>query len=227
MATLPNTDPPIHWLARLRSINLLPYLLIAPTLFFVFLFTVRPTYKVLQDSQTYFHPSRPDRNIQTDLQLPGIEEDARSIRGPHDVNLAYFRAMFSADTQEGEIFRQVMKNTFLYVIVTVPASMALAFLFAMLVNRKIKGIGIARIAFFYPTMLADGQRGDYLALLLHARLWLVEFRPTFLWLQRRRKLDYQCRPCAMGLGNCVNLEECRLLHDFLFGRLARLARRCL
>ena len=28
-----------------------------------------------------------------------------------------------------------------------------AFVFAVLVNRKIRGIGLARIAFFYPTML--------------------------------------------------------------------------
>ncbi len=158
---------------RLLNINLLPYLLILPTLYFVFLFTVRPTIKVLQDSQEYYHPTRPGRVIQTDLQLPGVEEAARSIRGPHNVGLAYFRAMFDRDTEEGRIFRQVTQNTAIYVMTTVPASMFLAFVFAVLVNRKLRGVGFARVAFFYPTMLP---------LVSAATIWLFFFTPDYgLW----------------------------------------------
>ena len=154
-------------------VNLLPYILILPTVFFVYLFTVKPSFNVLQDSQIYFHPGRPERAIMTDLSLPGIDEEQRSIRGPHDVGLAYFRALFDTSTPEGGVFRQVIGNTFIYVVTTVPVSMVLAFVFAVLANRKIRGVGLARISFFYPTMLP---------MVSAATIWLFFFTPDYgLW----------------------------------------------
>src|SRR5688572_20651519 len=129
-----------------KRFHILPILLILPTLYFIYLFTVRPTYRILQDSQTYFHATRPDRVRPTDLALPGIEREPRSLRGPHDVGWAYFRAMLDSKTPEGKTFAQVMRNTFIYVSTTVPISMALAFFFAVLINQKLRGIGLARIA---------------------------------------------------------------------------------
>lgn len=165
-----------------RNTNYLPYLLILPTLIFVVLFTIYPTLNVLQDSQEYYHPNRPDRNRPTDLNLPGIEEENRSIRGPHNVGIAYFRAMLDDSTPEGEILQQVISNTIVYTIVTVPASMALAFLFALLVNRTIKGIGLARVALFYPTMLP---------MVSAATIWLFFFTPEYgLWNSALRFFGY-------------------------------------
>lgn len=69
-------------MSQKRAFNLLPYLLILPTFIFVVLFTIYPTLKVLQESQVYYHPNRPERQLNTDLNLPGIEEAQRSIRGP-------------------------------------------------------------------------------------------------------------------------------------------------
>ena len=52
---------------RGRQVSVLPYLLILPTLAFVLLFTIYPTFQVLRSSQVYYHPSRPDRSRMTDL----------------------------------------------------------------------------------------------------------------------------------------------------------------
>ncbi len=156
-----------------KKFQLLPILLILPTLYFVFMFTVRPTYKVLNDSQVYYFPTRPERVLPTDLQLPDIEKEPRSLRGPHDVDFAYYKALLDPDTREGETFRQVMGNTFIYVIVTVPISMLLAFVFAVLVNRRLQAIGLARIAFFYPTLLP---------MVSAATIWIFFFTPDYgIW----------------------------------------------
>lgn len=161
-----------QWTPRWRGkrVSPLPYLLILPTLVFVVLFTIYPTFQVIRSSQVYYHPSRPDRARETDLNLPGIEVESRSIRGPHDVGLAYFRAMFDPSTDEGAIFFRVLGNTLLYAVVTVSASMALAFLFAMMVNRAAKWIGLARVALFYPTMLP---------MVSAATIWLFFFTPDY------------------------------------------------
>ncbi|NLF78442.1 MAG: sugar ABC transporter permease [Chloroflexi bacterium] len=172
-----------YWHRRVRpQLKPLPYLLLLPTAYFVYLFTILPTFKVLRDSQIYFHPNRPDRAIVTDLQLPGIDEVQRSIRGPHDVGLAYFRAIADPNMAEGDRFVQVMKNTIVYVVVTVPVSMIMAFVFAILVNRKIRGVGLARVAFFYPTMLP---------MVSAATIWLFFFTPDYgLWNQALRFFGY-------------------------------------
>lgn len=165
-----------------RRINPLPYLLILPTFVFVVLFTLYPTFNVLTASQQYYHPNRPDRTQTTDLGLPGVEVEQRSIRGPHDVGLAYFRALFDRSTAEGQVFFQVMGNTLLYTLVTVPTTMLLAFGFALLVNRSLKWVGLARIAFFYPTMLP---------LVSAATIWLFFFTPDYgLWNSALRLLGY-------------------------------------
>lgn len=158
----------LRW--RGKRVSPLPYLLILPTLFFVVLFTIHPTIQVIRSSQVYYHPTRPDRSRLTDLNLPGIEETNQSIRGPHDVGFAYFRAMFDPSTEEGAIFFRVLGNTLLYAAVTVSASMVLAFGFAMLVNRAARGIGLARVALFYPTMLP---------MVSAATIWLFFFTPDY------------------------------------------------
>jgi sn-glycerol 3-phosphate transport system permease protein len=170
--------------ARWRSKRLtpLPYLLILPTLFFVILFTIFPTIQVLHSSQVYYYPNRPDRSRITNLGLPGVEEADRSIRGPHHVGLAYFAAMFNPNTPEGSTFFQVLGNTLLYTVVTVPVSMLLAFCFAMLVNRSIRRIGLARAALFYPTMLP---------MVSAATIWLFFFTPDYgLWNSALRLFGY-------------------------------------
>ena len=63
----------------------------------------------------------------------------------------------------------MISNTLVYVVVTVPISVVLALILALLLNRKFRALGLYRLAFFYPSRAADGQRGDDLAVHVHAR----------------------------------------------------------
>lgn len=75
-----------------------------------------------------------------------------------------------------------MVNTARYVIITVPASIILAFFFAVLVNRTFRGIGFAQIALFYPTMLP---------MVSAATIWLFFFTPEYgLWNSALRMFGY-------------------------------------
>ena len=69
-----------------------------------------------------------------------------------------------------ERFLMVMYNTVLYVVGTVPISIGLGFIFAMLLNRKFPGIGLARLAFFYPTVLP---------MVSAATIWMFFFTPDY------------------------------------------------
>ena len=172
-----------YWRKRLRPrLKPLPYLLILPTAYFVYLFTIHPAFKVVQDSRIYYHPNLPARVVMTDLKLPGVDVAQRSMRGPHNVGWAYFRAMADQSTTIGKEFSQVMRNTAVYVVVTVPISMLLGFFFAVLVNRAVRGIALARIAFFYPTILP---------MVSAATIWSFFFTPGYgLWNTALRFLGY-------------------------------------
>jgi sn-glycerol 3-phosphate transport system permease protein len=125
----------------------LPYLLILPTAFFVALFTAWPT--ALAIYQSFF---RQRLNI-------------AKFREPTFVGLENYADLFGDDR-----FQRVLLNTFLYVLGTVPASILLAFLFALLVNRSMRGIGLARLGFFYPTILP---------LVSAATIWMFFFTPDY------------------------------------------------
>ena len=130
-----------------RRISLLPYLLILPTLFFVALFTAWPT--ILSIYQSFF---RQRMNI------------AR-FREPTFVGPANYVDLFT-----DERFHQVGLNTFYYAIGTVPVSIILGFLFALLVNRTLRGIGWARLAFFHPVLLPMGSAATF---------WEFFFTPNY------------------------------------------------
>jgi sn-glycerol 3-phosphate transport system permease protein len=116
--------------SRKRSFTLLPYLLIVPTLFFVILFTIWPT--LLSLFQSLF---RQRLNI------------AR-FREPTFYGFGNYTDLATDDR-----FYQVVVNTIIYVLGTVPVSVILGFLFALLVNRALTGIGWTRLSFFYPALL--------------------------------------------------------------------------
>jgi len=67
-------------------------------------------------------------------------------------------------------FLQVLKNTVNYVIGTVPISIFLGFLFALLVNRNIFGKGVFRLAFFHPMVLP---------MVSAATIWMFFFTPSY------------------------------------------------
>lgn len=125
----------------------LPYLLIAPTALFVLLFTAWPT--LLAIYQSFF------------IQRLNI----RKFREPVFNGIGNYTELFA----EPE-FRQVLSNTLLYVIGTVPVCIGLAFLLALLLNRQIRQIGLLRLAFFYPTVLP---------MVSAATIWLFFFTPDY------------------------------------------------
>ena len=67
-------------------------------------------------------------------------------------------------------FIDVIKNTLTYILGTVPISIILGFLFALLVNRKVRGIGFFRLAFFHPMVLP---------MVSAATIWLFFFTPDY------------------------------------------------
>ncbi len=132
---------------RKRRTALLPYLLLLPTVVFVALFTAWPT--LLSLYQSFF---RQRLNI------------AR-FREPTFIGLQNYIDLFN-----DERFLRVLSNTLLYVLGTVPLSILLAFLFALIINRKMRGIGLARLGFFYPTILP---------MVSAATIWLFFFTPDY------------------------------------------------
>ncbi len=52
------------------------------------------------------------------------------------------------------VFMKSIVNTFVFVILVVPLQVCLALGLALLINRKLKGISIYRLAFFAPTVLS-------------------------------------------------------------------------
>lgn len=127
--------------------QILPYLLVLPTLFFVALFTIWPTISSFVGS--FF------------LQKLNIAK----YREPSFAGLANYASLFQDST-----FYHVLGNTAFYVIGSVPVSIALGFLFALLINRRMRGIGLARLALFHPTVLP---------MVSVATIWLFMFTPDY------------------------------------------------
>lgn len=113
--------------ARTKT-QLLPYLLVLPTLFFVVLFTIYPTIASIVGS--FFHHR---------LNIPKYRE-------PVFAGLDNYRDLFGSAE-----FRLIMGNTLKYVIAVVPATLAAALGFALWLNQP--GHSRFRIAIFHPTIL--------------------------------------------------------------------------
>jgi sn-glycerol 3-phosphate transport system permease protein len=122
----------------------LPYLLITPTLLFVAVFTLIPMARVAYDS---------------------LFINNQAVQLPRFTGLGNYLALFS-----DAAFQNVIRNTGLYVIVTVPISVILAFLLALLLNRKFRAQGRYRLGFFYPTVLP---------MVSAATIWLFMYTPGY------------------------------------------------
>ena len=86
------------------------------------------------------------------------------------VGLANYRALLT-----DQDFIQALKNTFIFVLGTIPVTTVLSLSMALLVNRRFKGRGVFRAAYFLPSITSMVvialiftnlyQRGGYIALL--------------------------------------------------------------
>jgi sn-glycerol 3-phosphate transport system permease protein len=133
--------------AARRQNKALPYFLILPTAIFVAVFTAWPV--LLSIYQSFF------------LQRMNIAK----FREPTFIGFGNYIDLFT-----DPYFIQVIKNTLLYVIGTVPVSIVLGFLFALLVNRKVSGVGFFRLAFFHPMVMP---------MVSAATIWLFLFTPDY------------------------------------------------
>ncbi len=127
--------------------SVIPILLILPTFAIVLLFTAWPT--LLSIYQSFFR----------------IKLNIAKFRIPTFIGLGNYIALFKSPT-----FHQVLLNTFIYVAGVVPVSIILAFLFALLVNRAMKGIGLVRLGLFYPTIIP---------MVSAATIWMFFFAPEY------------------------------------------------
>jgi len=69
---------------------------------------------------------------------------------------------------EDEVFKTVLFNNARFALGTIPASIGLALLMALLVNRSFAGRGLVRMAFFTPTVLP---------MIAVANIWLFFYTP--------------------------------------------------
>ena len=85
------------------------------------------------------------------------------IRPSRFVGLDNYRAVM-----HDPVFWKVMENTVLFALGTVPASIALALLMAVWVNRRIPGRAFVRLSYFTPTILP---------MIAVANIWLFFYTP--------------------------------------------------
>src|SRR5258708_23035747 len=115
-----------------RRAYVLPYLLLLPTVILIVSFTVWPTISAV---------------IQSTFRLVGAQKN------PQFVGLANYTDLFNANVDIGQVFPQVLSNTLIFAVVTVSVSVLLAFILALLLNQKLKGMALFRFAFFYPVLM--------------------------------------------------------------------------
>ncbi len=114
-------------IGTLLTLNLQAWLLLLPSLIFLFLFTFYP---VMQTIYLSF--------FRADLGTPD----------PFFVGLENYRQL-----KEDDVFWKVMKNTVWFLVTTVPISMLLALVMALALNKAIRGTSWLRTMFFYPTVI--------------------------------------------------------------------------
>ncbi|MFN8528610.1 MAG: sugar ABC transporter permease [Anaerolineae bacterium] len=112
---------------------LLPYLMVAPTLILIGIFTLYPAVNSVIDS--LYRPAR-------------IAADP-----PVYVGLQNYIDLFNPDHFIGAPFVQIIGQTLQFAIATVVLSVPLALCFALLLNQKIRFQALWRFSLFYPSLL--------------------------------------------------------------------------
>ena len=149
----------------------IPYLLLLPAAALLAAFTHYPILATLLDS--FF-------------------STARAGRPSRFVGLANYEFM-AADP----VFWQVMRNNVVFALGTIPASVAVALLMAMWVNRRLPLRGLVRMAYFTPTILP---------MVAVANIWLFFYTPQFGLLDQVRQL--LGAPAHNWLGDAGTVMAC-------------------
>jgi sn-glycerol 3-phosphate transport system permease protein len=135
---------------RLAAIH--AWLLLLPAAFLLATFTHYPIVATLRDS---------------------LFSTPRGGRPAAFVGLENYRYMF-----DDPVFWQVMGNNTAFALGTIPASIALALLMALWVNRGLPARGLVRLAYFTPTILP---------MVAVANIWLFFYTPQFGLLDQVRQ----------------------------------------
>ena len=117
---------------------------ITPALVLLFIFLFIPFFMTIGYSFTNYNILKPDR-----MEFVGIKNFIR----------------LTQDT----VFLKSIVNTFVFVILVVPLQVCLALGLALMINRKMKGISVYRLAFFAPTVLS---------LVVVSILWTYIYNPN-------------------------------------------------
>ena len=107
--------------------NLTAWILVAPSLIFMLVFTVYPVFRSIYLSLTRYR---------------------LGMQAPEFVGLENYINLFGSS-----LFWKVMGNTLFFALITIIPSMAAGLFLATLVNRKSRSIGFVRTAFFYPVVM--------------------------------------------------------------------------
>lgn len=107
--------------------NVTAWLLAAPALIFMLVFTVYPVFRSIFLSLTNFK---------------------LGMQSPEFIGLGNYTKLISS-----KLFWKVMGNTLYFALITVIPSMAGGLFLATLVNRKTRAIGFIRTSFFYPAVM--------------------------------------------------------------------------
>jgi sn-glycerol 3-phosphate transport system permease protein len=117
--------------------RLFPYFLVAPTLILVFAFTLWPTVQSINGSLY-----RPPLTVRQQAQFIGLQ---------NYVDL--FNPAQSTRPDIAGSFPKILVNTLVFTAETVTISVPVAFAFALLLNRKLRFLGLWRFSLFYPALL--------------------------------------------------------------------------
>jgi multiple sugar transport system permease protein len=111
-------------------------------------------------------------------------QDWNMIQPPKFVGLDNFRSMFT-----DKLFWQALKVTTVYTAVSVPLGMVLAFMLALLMNTKVRGIAVFRTIYYMPGIVPTVANAVLWAWILNSEFGLLNaFLHVFgirkiLWLQ--------------------------------------------
>ncbi len=112
-------------------------------------------------------------------------QDWDMIKPPRFVGLANFKALL-----EDDLFLQALKVTAIYTFTSVPLGMILAFLVALLMNSKVKGIEVFRTIYYIPSIVPSVANSVLWAWILNSEFGLLNAGlraiglPKIQWLQK-------------------------------------------
>lgn len=113
-----------------------------------------------------------------------VFQDWNMIRPPEFVGLDNFKKIAS-----DKLFWQALKVTTLYTVISVPVSMVLAFLLALLMNAKVRGITVFRTIYYLPSIVPAVANAVLWAWILNSDFGLLNVFLHFIGLPKIRWLQ--------------------------------------